>query len=76
MNNNHLFCDKWEGIRLLFDYGLENNKGVRYVYNVIKKTWSRYFLGDSLLSGARYFRDLLEVTKFWRYFREFVTIRT
>ena len=58
-----------------FDYGMENNKGTRYVYNVIKKTWSRYFLGGLLFSGARYFRgsllswaryfgDLLEATKF------------
>ena len=44
-------------------------KGIRYT---ISKTWSRYFLGGggvgSLLSGSRYFRDLLAATKNWRYF--------
>ena len=25
----------------IFDYGLEDNKGIRYVYNAIKKNWSR-----------------------------------
>ena len=51
----------------------------------IKKTWSRYFLGDSLLSGSRffwgghyfrggrYFRDLLAATKNGRYFRGVAT---
>ena len=43
---------------------------VLYIKNcrkVRKKTWSRYFLGDSLLSGGgggRYFHDLLEATNF------------
>ena len=40
-------------VHLKFDYGLENNIGIRYVYNVIKKNLV------SLLSGAGYFRDLL-----------------
>ena len=48
----------------IFDYGLANNKGIRYVCDVIKKTWSRYFLGASILSEAHYFRDLLEAAKF------------
>ena len=44
--------NKWEGIRLLFHYGLENNKGVRYVYNVIKK------LDLATFWGTRYFRGV------------------
>ena len=39
--------------------------GISCVHDVLKKnTWSCYFLGDSLLSAARYFRDLLKATKF------------
>ena len=56
--------------------GLENNKGIRYVYNAIKKTWSRYF--SVCVWVIRYFRDILEAAKFnltlfsgGRYYRNF-----
>ena len=51
----------------------KTTEGIRFLDKVIKKNLhGGYFLGDSLLSegsfiilsGARYFRDLLAVTKF------------
>ena len=57
-----------------FDYGLEKNKGIRYVYNVIRKTWSRYFRGLAIF-GIYYKPQVLTLPSAGRrrYFRRVVT---
>ena len=71
-------------VHLKFDYGLENSKGIRYVYNVILilKTWSRYFFrglgtfGGSLFSVFIRNHKVFTLLSGGRYFRSVVTIGT